>query len=131
MSTCEFCPAVFPGFQSRAAVEWSWFTGRLDRTVHFCPACRDDRAYQISAVHQLACKSTPDRARYKADLALAFAGATFRHAEEPAPWQMASYQPPEPDEQAIGRAAALAWRPGESRGDYQRSSFAAWSTDEP
>jgi hypothetical protein len=131
MSTCEFCGTPFPGWQSRTAVEWSWFTGRLDRTVHFCPACKDERAYQISAVHQLACKTTPDRRKYNADLALAFAGATFRHAEEPAPWQtVAAHEPQEPDERAITRAAGLAWTPGESRGDYQRSSFAAWCADD-
>jgi hypothetical protein len=130
MSTCEFCGEPFPGWQSRNAREWSWFTGRLDRTVHFCPSCKDERAYQIAGILQLAQKHEKGGARYNADLAIAFAGATFRHAEEVQPWQTeAAHELHEPDERAVKRAAALAWSPGETRGEYRRNSFAAWCGD--
>jgi hypothetical protein len=129
MSACEFCGTPFPGWQCKGAVSWSWFTGRLDRTVHFCPECKDDRAYQISAVLQLAQKPEKGGARYNADLAIAFAGATFRHAEEARPWQLATVEV-EPDEHAIRRAQAHDWTPGEARGGYQRSTFAAWCADD-
>ena len=47
---CEFC-GVHGDKESPAALDWRWFTGYLDRTVHFCPQCLVARAGTIRQFH--------------------------------------------------------------------------------
>lgn len=50
---CEVCDAVLSTKTSREAMTWDWFTGRLDRTVHFCPDhIRSERRRQLVAEAQ-------------------------------------------------------------------------------
>jgi hypothetical protein len=127
MSACMLCGSPFPGKEARAAREWRWFTGCLDRTVHFCPTCRN--AEQIPYLFARSREPRlPGQPRINVDLAIALWGAPVR-----------KYRPPEPEveiidpgerERAIQYASLFVWQPGEERGEYRRTSFAATCADD-
>lgn len=50
---CTLCGASANKF-SRDALGWDWFTGYMDETVHFCPACRRVNTAFVSALHMRA-----------------------------------------------------------------------------
>ena len=37
MIKCELCDAILYSKYSDQAQGWDWFTGYLDRTMHYCP----------------------------------------------------------------------------------------------
>lgn len=45
MHVCELCRTRMLHLQ--APTEWEWFTGKFDRTLAFCPACRRKHATNI------------------------------------------------------------------------------------
>jgi hypothetical protein len=121
------CGKPFPGFDSRDALDWRWYHGWLDRTVHFCLSCRTKPQADYLFERSRASHS-PGAPRINADLALALYGAKAR-----------KYTPREevvvvPDpgerERAAQYASLFAWEPGETRGEYRRTSFAATCGDE-
>jgi hypothetical protein len=81
---CEICPQIMDEKSCRDASAWDWFTGYLDRTVHFCEAHRRGKVrrflFDLSRKVPIGYIEAPSRGRdallHSADSALHTASGT-------------------------------------------------------